>query len=86
MSERRFRAVKKELAASGITINRQDGEFQVSLTKFRKDDNKAYYTDDLRDAHDTGLAMAGLAPRWSPALDGRPRFAGFEDGIEIGSK
>lgn len=47
--------VKSTLAALHITITRRDGEYRVNYRG--RGEPTAYYTTDLRDALDTGIAM-----------------------------
>lgn len=56
--------VQHELMAKGIRLDHMQGEYRVRFTlpecQARGIDRNAtaYYTDDMRDAYQTGLAMA----------------------------
>jgi hypothetical protein len=56
-----YTATREALRALGIALNRQDGEYRVAPVGTRRrigTEAEFYYTDDLQDAFDTGLAMA----------------------------
>jgi hypothetical protein len=48
--------VRKELRKYGIAILKVEGEYRVNFRGGKE--ATAYYTNDLRDAYDTGIAMA----------------------------
>jgi hypothetical protein len=51
-----FNIVRTTLMAYNITIRHDDGEYRVNIKAGRE--ATAYYTNDLKDALDTGIAMA----------------------------
>ena len=51
-----FIKVKKELKELGISLWDRDDEYRVNFTGGRE--ATAYYTTDLSDARDTGIAMS----------------------------
>jgi hypothetical protein len=51
-----FKSVRKELRKYGIAILKVEGEYRVNFRGGKE--ATAYYTNDLRDAYDTGIAMA----------------------------
>jgi hypothetical protein len=54
-----LKSVRQHLTSRGITIRRtDDGEYRVNYRHGRE--ATAYYTDDLDDAHTTGLDMAAI--------------------------
>lgn len=50
-----FKEVKKILKSHGMTIRKREEEYRVNFKEGNEE--SAYYTDDLIDAFDTGLAM-----------------------------
>ena len=56
--------VTQHLRDKGITVRRTDAEYRVAFTG-RGNESSAYYTPDLTDALNTGLAMlAHHMPHW----------------------
>jgi hypothetical protein len=52
----KYQDVKDRLRAKGMTITRRpDGEFRINFQYGQEE--RAYYTGDLQDALDTGIAM-----------------------------
>lgn len=50
-----MKQAKEALKKIRVTIRKRDGEYRVNLAEGNED--TAYYTDDLKDAVDTGIMM-----------------------------
>ena len=57
-----FKAVKEALSFLNMRIDPAPGEYRVNF-KHANQEPTAYYTDDLRDAMQTGEVMAKHAPK-----------------------
>lgn len=63
-----FKEAKRKLSKSGIGLTKQDGEYRVVYQKasgmpaYVMGEGGAYYTDDLDDAINTGIAMSKYKP------------------------
>jgi len=51
-----YRVAQHILAAEGMSLRHNDGEYRVNFRNGTED--SAYYTNDLQDAVDTGRSMA----------------------------
>lgn len=75
----------KALSALGLSLRKRDGEYRVAPMGVSPEEaeRKAYYTDDLKDAVDTGRAMKSRNPRkptWEEqALAHRKKYESFEE-------
>lgn len=58
MSKLKLAEVKHNLAYRGMTISKRDDEFRVNFADKDGTEDNAYYTNDLEDAQQTGIAMA----------------------------
>lgn len=67
----------RELAPLGISLRKQDGEFQVKPRADSWESPSVYFTDDIDDAYNTGRQMA---QRGNMPLSQKAEGPGARDG------